>query len=139
MCESMSSKLILLVENDANLRQSLALILERAGYRVTSTDCVAKTLELLNTGHYNLIIFDTNVPETKDILIQKVHLVFPDLPVVSLTDQASNGGESEKKLLHAYYLLKPIAPERLLEVVGSVLKANKNNRYTKHFLPIEHN
>ncbi len=36
----MSPKLIILVEDDSNLRQSIALILQRAGYLVTTTESV---------------------------------------------------------------------------------------------------
>ncbi len=122
----MNPKLIILVENDVNLRQSIALILQRAGYLVTATECVYKALELVPSGKYNLLISDVNIPETTDVLLPKIHTEYPQLPVVILTDQSDAEAAMESKLLSAHYIVKPVAPERLLDSVGSIL-SQKNN------------
>ena len=122
----MNPKLIILVENDLNLRQSIALILLRAGYFVTSTDCGFKAMNIIQAGNFHLLIADINNPDTREILMPKVHVMYPDLSIVILTDQASSEIEKEGKLLSAHYLIKPIAPERLLDCVGTIM-GNQNN------------
>ena len=49
----MSTQLIILVEDDLNLRQSSALILQRDGYLITTTDCVYKALDIIKSGNYS--------------------------------------------------------------------------------------
>ena len=121
----MSPKLIILVENDVNLRQSIALILQRAGYLVTFTDCVERAMELISSRNYHLLISDINIPETADVLLPKIHTEYPQLPVVILTDQSDAEAAMESKLLSAYFIVKPVAPERLLDYVRTIL--NKKN------------
>jgi len=135
----MSPELIILVEDDMNLRQSIALILQRAGYLVTATDCVSKAMDIIHSGKYHLIISDINMPETKNILLPKVLGIYPYMSVVILTDQSILETEKEDKLLSAQYLVKPIAPERLLDCVGTIMgkmsnsiPVNLNNLPTSH-------
>jgi DNA-binding NtrC family response regulator len=135
----MSPKLIILVEDDVNLRQSIALILQRAGYLVTATDCVFKAMDIIHSGKYHLIISDINMPETKNVLLPKVLAVYPYMSIVILTDQSISEIEKEGKLLSAQYLVKPIAPERLLDCVGTILgKKSNSNHINLNHLPIGH-
>ncbi len=122
----MSLKLIILIENDRNLRHSIALILQRAGYMVTATDCVYKAMDLLSSSHCQLLISDFNIPETRDILLPNVPRIYPQLPIVILTDQSSLEVERQSKLTRAHFLLKPVAPEQLIDSVGSII-GNSNN------------
>ncbi len=117
----MRPKLIVLIEDDVNLRHSIALILQRAGYLVNATDCVYKALDLLHSGTYQLVISDINIPETAKVLIPKVLATYPQVSIVILTDQSTHESEREGRLLSAHYLVKPVAPERLLDSVGSLL------------------
>jgi DNA-binding NtrC family response regulator len=135
----MSPKLIILVEDDINLRQSIALILQRAGYLVTVTDCAYKAMDIIQSGKYQLIISDINMPETRNVLLPKVLGIYPYMSIVILTDQSISEIEKEDKLLSAQYLVKPIAPERLLDCVRTILgkksssnQANLNNLQTSH-------
>lgn len=123
----MGPKLIILVENDLNLRQSIALILQRAGYQVTATDCVYEALELIGSGDFQLLISDINIPDTRSVLLPKVSKVYPNLPTVILTDQSSAEVEDERRSFSAQYLIKPLAPERLLDSVGSILGHSNNS------------
>jgi two-component system cell cycle response regulator CpdR len=122
----MSPRLIILFEKDINLRQSIALILQRAGYTVVAIDCADKALELLHTGNYHLLISDISTHETYDQLLSKAHKIDPNLPIMILTDQSIAEIERENEITGAHYLLKPVAPERLLDFVQTILN-NRNN------------
>ena len=121
----MSPKLIVLVEDDLNLRQSIALILQRAGFIVTATDCIYKAMDILQSGNYQLIIADVNISGTQNVLLPKVFGEYPNLSIVLLTDQSTTESDKEDKRETAHYLIKPIAPERLLDCVGTIM--GKNN------------
>jgi DNA-binding NtrC family response regulator len=123
----MSSKLIVIVEDDINLRQSIALILERAGYFVVATDCVPKAINILQSGSYHLLITDINMPDARKTLIPDILAMYPSLSLVILTDQSASEIEKENRLLSAHYLIKPVAPERLLDYVETIIGKNNNS------------
>jgi DNA-binding response OmpR family regulator len=136
----MNTKLIILVEDDLNLRQSIVLILERAGYCVDATDCPYKAMDILQSGNYQLIISDFNMPVAKKVLLPKALDIYPNLSIVILTDQSLSEIDREGKQLKAQYLLKPIAPERLLDCVGMILGESGNSTHENlNVLPINHN
>jgi DNA-binding response OmpR family regulator len=118
----MTSRLIALVEYDNNLRQSIALILFRAGYGVTSMDCFSKIDEILPTDNYQLIIADINLPGFHKSQLNKMLEQYPAVPAMILTDQLPLEDEEDRKQFRAHYLIKPIDPEVLLAKVDIVLK-----------------
>jgi DNA-binding response OmpR family regulator len=117
----MSPKIILLVEDDQNLRQSITLILQRAGYLVTETDCAYKAMDLIQSRKYNLVITDINIPDITNIFLPRVLGIFPYVSIVILTDQVMNESGVDGRILSGHYLVKPIAPERLLDCVNTIL------------------
>lgn len=117
----MRSESIILVENDRNLRQSITLLLEREGYLVTSTECVYDAIHLLQSGSYPLVISEMNIPETAQVLIPRILTSFPYISLVILTDQTHQEHPKEDRIYSAHYLIKPLAPERLLDCVRSIL------------------
>lgn len=125
----MSPKLIVLVEDDANLRQSIALILERAGYLVTATDCATSAFNIIQSGHYHMLITDMNMPDVRKILIPKILGTHPFLSIVILTDQSLSEIDKDYKLRSAHYIVKPIAPERLLDYVQTIMGQNSNSNH----------
>jgi len=127
--DTMDPKSIILVEDDVNLRQSIALILQRAGYFVTATDCVYKAIELLRSNGYHLIISEINIPETKNVLLPQIMGTYPKLSIVILTDQAAPNTDLEGKHLRAHYLVKPLSPERLLESISTLLNRENKSRH----------
>jgi DNA-binding NtrC family response regulator len=128
----MSPKLIVLVEDDVNLRQSIALILQRAGYLVTATDCATKAINFIQSGNYHMLITDINMPDTRNILIPKILGTHPFLSIVILTDQSLAEINKETKLLSAHYIVKPIAPERLLDYVDTILSGKGKSTHNHH-------
>jgi DNA-binding NtrC family response regulator len=117
---SMSTKSIIVVEDDINLRQSITLILQRAGFLTTATDCVYKAMDILRSGKYHLIISDFDMPEMKNVFLPKLLVNYPSIPIFILTDQSFSEIEGEKRI-NAYYLAKPVAPECLVDSVRSIL------------------
>lgn len=125
----MKTELIILVEYDPNLRQSIAMMLHRAGYRVAATDCLPKADEILHTESYNLIIADINIPGFRSSELQEVLGHHPSLPALILTDQPPLEIEALKYQKNTNYLIKPIEPETLLDSVAVILKKTINTSH----------
>jgi DNA-binding NtrC family response regulator len=114
---------VLVVDEDQNLRRSLALILKRAGYMVVTVGQACEALEILRAGNYNLIILDIMAPENRLTLLPAVLCTYPHLSVLVFTAHWSpeTALEIEKIGIRAH-LEKPITPGQLLDCVETILK-----------------
>ena len=126
MAETNSS--ILIIDDDAAVSRTLSLILARAGYQVSTAASGRKGLELLAADGFDLVLTDIIMPELDGIeAIRRIRDEHPRLRVVAM----SGGGQIDKAdFLHMAEVLgadgviaKPVRAEKLLEVVGSALKA----------------
>lgn len=120
----MNNASILLVETDQNLRHSIALILKRTGYSVTGTDSFDKSQELLSSTAFHLLILDIDGQKYGQMMPPLNGNHYNGVPLLILTEhsilnKAQEGGSSKVQ-----YLVKPIAPETLLDRVGKILKQN---------------
>jgi DNA-binding NtrC family response regulator len=122
----MGKKLILLVESDMNLQQSVLLMLQRAGHFITATDSACEALEILRSDKYHLLISDLDTPEIRNMLIPEVLDSYPALSLVILTDQSVADVELEEQLIRPRYLSKPIDPEYILNCVEDILGGNNH-------------
>ena len=119
---TMSTKLIILFEDDLNLRQSFTLILQRAGYHVFATDSIAKTISIIQSGDCHLIIADYDFPETINVLLPYSQRINHQIPIVILTDQSTSELVDRDKVKNVHHLKKLIAPERLLDCISTILE-----------------
>lgn len=123
----MNHDLIILFENDLNLRQSIALILQRVGYLVTPTDCVEDAIDLINSRHYHLIISDDNIPEVRTLLLPQIQALRPSMSTIILTDRPTPEINELDHQTNIHYLEKLVAPEQLLDCIASVLVIKKDD------------
>jgi DNA-binding NtrC family response regulator len=131
----MSDKYIILFTSDKNLRQSLALILERAGYKIISTDNVYKALELIKSAKAHLIISDFDLPGTRSILLPRIKDMGDSVAAIILTDQTISEFYKGDPCPNIHYLEKLIAPERLLSFVGEVIGQKDSFHLTRRIEP----
>jgi DNA-binding NtrC family response regulator len=118
----MLSKSILVVDDDQNLRRSLALILERAGYQVVTAGRACDALDCLEASNYDLVILDIMMPDNGLTLLPKILVLYPYLQILILTAHSSAETTFELERLGAHsHLVKPVTPERILESVGTML------------------
>jgi len=123
----MADDLILVVEDDASLREALCATLEVAGYRTRAVaDGVTALAELAQLGRrVRLVISDVCMaPLAGDELLARVHAERPELPVVLMT--AYGTIEQAVRAMRrgaADYLVKPFAAKVLVELVARLLPA----------------
>ena len=127
--------LILIVDDEASLRQTLARILQRAGYEVTTTASGNEALTLLSQHSFDLVYLDIRMPDISGLEVLKmVHTKFPEMPVILFTAQPDLNSAVEAVRSGAIdYLLKPLKPQTIIERTRSVL-ANKQRERRKREL-----
>ncbi|HUH13938.1 MAG TPA: response regulator [Longimicrobiales bacterium] len=123
--EDTGSATILLVEDDALLRQAFRLLLEDAGYRCREAGSAAETLRLIDEEIPSLVLLDLGLPDLPGLELTRrlrEDARTADIPVVALTGRA---GEHERRAcLEAgctHYFAKPLSPNELLRWLPELL------------------
>ena len=121
---------ILIIDDEPNLRRSLGLILQRAGYNITTASNASEAIHLLQAGAYDLVFLDIKLPDQNGIqLLPQIRDLYPDMPVLILTAHATlDTAISAVRAGARDYLLKPIDPENILTRVDSILSEQKPKR-----------
>jgi DNA-binding NtrC family response regulator len=113
---------ILIIDDEINLRRSLALILERAGYQVSLAANALEAMLLLKTRSFDLTFLDLKLPDQDGIsLLPQIRNEYPNMPVLILTAHATL--ETAIRAVRAGardYLLKPLDPPLILKRVREI-------------------
>lgn len=114
---------ILIVDDEAHLRRSLSLILQKEKYRVTTTSTAEEALECLRSEDYDLMFLDLSLPGMSGIeLLAEINKRAPRMPILILTAHAALDSAIQAVRLGARdYLIKPIEPLMILSRVREVL------------------
>src|SRR5438034_10708537 len=113
---------ILVVDDNANLRETLAAILDNAGYQVLQAANGDAALAEMRQRPVNLLITDLVMPEKEGFeTMRHVRQEFPHVPIVAIS------GKSEylpiaQALGAAVVFEKPIAYTELLQAVQKLIR-----------------
>ena len=121
---------ILIIDDEASLRQTMARILQRAGYEVTTAATGKEGLDLISEHTFDLVYSDIRMPDMNGLdLLKIVHTKLPDLPVILFTAQPDLNSAVEAVRSGATdYLLKPLKPQAVIDRTNSVLEMNQKER-----------
>lgn len=121
---------ILIIDDEAPLRQTLARILQRAGHEVTTAESGEMGLSILSNASFDLVYMDIRMPGMAGLeALKAVHACQPNLPVILFTAQPDMQSAVEALRLGATdYLLKPLQPEVLIERTRVVLAQREKDR-----------
>lgn len=127
---------ILLIEDEENLANVLALNLRMENYTVSIAQRGNEALDVFNKQHTNidLIILDVMLPDMTGFdLCKKFKTTEPELPVLFLTAKAQTSDKiTGLKLGADDYLTKPFDLEELMLRIANLLKRHKkvlNNNF----------
>ncbi len=114
---------ILIVEDDANLREALCVTLQLAGYSVISAVDGANALNVLQTQPVGLIVSDVQMPGMDGHeLLHAAKRLYPEIPFVLVTAFGNVIRAVEAiKAGAADYIVKPFEAEVLIEMVNRLL------------------
>ena len=114
---------ILIIDDEASLRKTLARILQQAGFEVTTAESAEQGLDYLRTTAFDMVLTDLRMPGMHGMeALKLIHINYPSLPVVLFTAQPDVNSAVEA-LRHGAtdYLLKPIKPEAIIERTRTIL------------------
>jgi CheY-like chemotaxis protein len=81
---------VLVVEDNSELRHVLKEALGSEGYQVIATRDELEALDILRGTHIDLLISDLTNPPHADEALQTVRREFPEIPVVALAEGAGS-------------------------------------------------
>ncbi|MDP2887248.1 MAG: response regulator [Ignavibacteria bacterium] len=114
---------ILVVDDEANVCQSIKKVLSRKGYDVSQALTVEDAVNLIKDMSFDLVITDLMIPGTSGLeLLQIIRDHYPELEVIMITGYASiESAVKATKLGASAYLPKPFTPDELTKVTESTL------------------
>ena len=121
------SKLILVVDDEPNVRLNYRMALETEGYTVLEADCGTKALEQFAGNHFDLAILDMRMPEMDglDLLaeMRKRGLTTPTVIITAYGDIPH--AVRAMKLGAIDFLKKPLTPEQLRAIADEVIERHE--------------
>jgi diguanylate cyclase (GGDEF)-like protein len=119
-------EVVLLVDDDEELRQTLVGVLAIEGVETITAGRVDQALELVVVQKPDVVVVDYQLPDGSGIeLAQQVKAHDPELPVLLLTGNATfDTAVAAVGQLDAY-LIKPVAPRQLLNSVANALSRRR--------------
>ena len=124
----MSKGRVLVVDDEADIRRSVRLILTKAGYDVDEAEHPEAGATMVKTGAnklpLNAIITDLSMPTVNEIIvIPYLHSQFPACPIIVLSGSKMLD-RSAKLFMDAdiQFLPKPINQEQLLDAMKKAVK-----------------
>jgi two-component system response regulator GlrR len=123
----MASEKILVVDDDNNLLEVIRMRLESAGYDVVTALREEDALDVVKEQTFDLSIIDLQLAKQDGIsLMEDVHQISPDIPVIILTAYGSIESAVEAMQKRAFsYLTKPFDPRELLLQIERALESRR--------------
>lgn len=122
---------VLVVDDDANMRESIGDNLEVAGYHVATAGCGAEAIAAVKKDFYDVIIMDYNLPDLTGIdVIKQIRAINADSQILMLTAHASLD-TAVKAIQESVtdFLSKPVDFDRLKH---SIARASERLRFIQN-------
>ena len=121
---------ILVVDDEEDIRRTISMTLEHAGYKVDTAENGKKAVEKTEANFYNLAIIDIRLPDMegtellttlKETTPRMVKIILTGYPALQNAVSAINRGVD-------YYLIKPVNTDELLRVIKERLDKQSHER-----------
>ena len=128
----MSNGRVLVVDDEADVRKSVRLMLAKAGYDVDEAEDPEAGVATVKSGANKLplsaIITDLNMPTINEIIvIPYLHSQFPSCPIIVLSGSKMMARSAKLfKDLGIEFLTKPVHQEQLLGALNRVVNKDKS-------------
>jgi CheY-like chemotaxis protein len=129
---------VLLVEDDPNVRKAFTLILQREGHEVVVAEDGETAVRALADRSLDVIVSDIRLPGLSGVeLLRAVREVDLDLPVILMTGWPQVETAAEAVELGALqYLQKPVRPRLLLDAVDRAIRLHALARAQREALAL---
>ena len=118
---------ILVVDDDRNLLQVIKMRLASGGYQVATAGIAKEALKRVEQEPFDLLVIDLKLDEQDGIsLMEDIHHINPDIPVIILTAYGSIKSAVNAMKKGAYgYLTKPFDGHELLLQIDNCLEKRR--------------
>ncbi len=121
---------ILIIDDEAVLRRTLARILQGADHEVTTAGSAQEGLAILSQQSFDLVYLDIRLPDMNGLEVLKtIHSKYPETPVILFTAQPElNSAIQAVRDGASDYLLKPLQPQTLIDRTQAILARQDKER-----------
>jgi DNA-binding NtrC family response regulator len=118
---------ILVIDDEAEIREGLELLLNTEGYAVTMADTGQSGLSRLGEQPYDLLLLDVSLPDRNGIeLLKDIRRQNPNLPIVLITAYGSiEMARAAFKSGAMDYITKPWSNDELLAQVAQAVESHR--------------
>jgi len=126
---------ILIIDDEAGIRATVASILEDEGHRVAGVATGGEARQVLARDAYDLVILDLYLPDADGLdLLGELQRDQPELPVIVISAHGNVDSAVKATRLGAYdFLEKPLALERVVLTVQNALEKVRMTRQIEAF------
>jgi CheY-like chemotaxis protein len=127
-----NEKLVLLVDDEPNIRLVLSAILEQAGYRVMVAEDGFIALRRLQEAKPDLVVTDLRMPNMNGFeLLTVLRSRFPDIPTIAVSGEFVASERTHAPLADAFFQKGSYAVPEFLGKIADLLTGPLKRRTTK--------
>ena len=119
----MSNEKILVVDDEAIVRESIRDWLKIYNYEVATAESGEEALDLIKTQDFNVMVLDIRLPDESGLaVLTKAKAIRPKLKSIIITAYPTEETVAEAKALGAIdYLIKPLVPDDLERLIRETI------------------
>ena len=119
-----SNSTVLVVDDDATFRGTLAEAVRAWGYRALEAATLAETLTIVDRQRPSAVLLDVKLPDGSGIsVLEQLKKRSPQLVIIVITGHVAHNDAFEAGLRHAYgYLTKPVDQDQVRSMLEAALK-----------------
>jgi PAS domain S-box-containing protein len=131
--ETLIREWVLVIEDDADSRDAVGLLLQNAGYGVETVGTGRTGLQAFTARQWDLVVLDLRLPDLSGLeVLRAIRAASPATPVIVVTGHASTASAVDAVNEAAFaYLQKPVSLDALLRTVIRALarrRADESHR-----------
>jgi len=117
----------LLVDDEPNILDSMAMVLRSSGYEVTTARHGLEALVQLESGTPDVLISDLNMPEMTGFeLLSAVRRLYPSIRLLAISGIYDAGGQAPAGVVaDGFYAKGWSRPEKLLGTIAELIRSRK--------------
>jgi two-component system response regulator HydG len=116
-------KLILIVDDDKDIRTLLSKFLEKEGFQTEQAANAKQALELLKQHPFDLVVCDFKLPDSTGLdLVRKIKVINHHCPIIMITGYSDVKVAVQAMRLGVFdYVTKPLYPDEFLQLVKEAI------------------
>lgn len=124
---------ILIVDDEADIRQVVTLAFQESGFRVSSAENAETACRLLKKEQYDAVVTDVMMPGEDGIkFLSKIHQEYPETPVILMTGHAQLQMAVDAIKNGAFdFIQKPFDLDQMKDVVNKAVNISRLHRAEK--------